>query len=1154
MSDDNPREGGVIVVLGMHRSGTSLATRGLRALGVSLGDNLVAEPSPDNAKGHWEDRDVLAFNEKLMAALALEWDVVGAADDAIMDAPSLAPLVEEARTLIAMKAVGGVWAFKDPRTARLWPFWRRVFADGDHGQPDFLWLLRHPLPVARSLARRDGFSPLKSHLLWLRHNNLPFDDIAANRHVLVDYDRMLRAPRAELERIADALALSLDNESAIAEFSGSFLDPGLRHFDAGDTLFADPGLGPVVVRAYQTLLNVATDSAHLSDESLRAQWHAVIGEAAIFLNAASRVDVATVAARSLGEVENRLAEEQRRQQTLQTAEVQRQVTETFHEQFGEVSRRLEDSETRVAEAQRRQHDELASSLQKQVAQTLREQSDETGRRVEAMATQQRKSQEAALAAQRESQEAGLAALQEQFAQTLREQSTRLQAQVLDVKAGLEQSRADLVLANELLNRERYSVIKPLLRRAYRLGVRSIERLPASVEQRIRRLKRKLVPRSPPLTVTIGGPTGNAERVLLGSENDSDLLSELERSPDCFDILVFPVIDWHFRFQRPQQLARQLAGMGHRIFYVSTTFAATEAPGFSILETPVRNVALIQLSLPGGHPNIYRDLMTDGQRELLATSVRRLINRGQLDNLVAIVDLPFWRSLAEAVPGSLLVYDCMDYHAGFSTNHSRMINEETRLLERADLVVTSSAGLAEIVGETAENMLIRNAGEIGYFKQKPERLPYWSKRPIVGYLGAIADWFDIDLVIAAARRFPDWDFVLVGSTKHCDISDAKKLDNLKLIGEVPYDQAAGWVHCFDVAMIPFRLTELTRCTNPVKAYEYLAAGKPVVATALPEVRLMGEVAHVADDREAFLTLLEAAMGERNDGGLAARRRRWAEAHDWSNRAEQLEAAVRGIMPRVSVLVLTYNNLDFTKACLSSLEANTRYLDWELILVDNASTDGSREFLADYAAGNVRARLVQNDENLGFAAGNNRGLEVATGDYLVLLNNDTYVTRGWLPDLVRHLRKNPKLGLIGAVTNNIGNEAKIDIDYADMEEMEKAAYRHTSSHPRQALDVGVVAFFCVGMPRTLFEMIGGLDERFGLGFFEDDDYCRRVRQAGYRIAIAEDVFVHHHLSASFDALGRKRRQALFDRNKALYEEKWGPWTPHRYREQGTAEADN
>jgi GT2 family glycosyltransferase len=94
---------------------------------------------------------------------------------------------------------------------------------------------------------------------------------------------------------------------------------------------------------------------------------------------------------------------------------------------------------------------------------------------------------------------------------------------------------------------------------------------------------------------------------------------------------------------------------------------------------------------------------------------------------------------------------------------------------------------------------------------------------------------------------------------------------------------------------------------------------------------------------------------------------------------------------------------------------------------------------------------------------------------------------------------------------------------------------------------VAFFCVMMPRRVYEAVGPLDEQFFPGFFEDDDYCLRVREKGWTIGCAEDVFVYHELSASFDAEGAARRAAIFERNKALFEKKWGPWKPHIYREE-------
>jgi len=116
---------------------------------------------------------------------------------------------------------------------------------------------------------------------------------------------------------------------------------------------------------------------------------------------------------------------------------------------------------------------------------------------------------------------------------------------------------------------------------------------------------------------------------------------------------------------------------------------------------------------------------------------------------------------------------------------------------------------------------------------------------------------------------------------------------------------------------------------------------------------------------------------------------------------------------------------------------------------------------------------------------------------------------------------------------------------MGEMLEAAAEYTRRNPRVLVDTEVVAFFCCAFRRQLLDEVGFLDEQFGRGFFEDDDYCRRIAQEGFRVAIAEDVFVHHHLSASFETLDQVERSALFEVNKRRYEAKWGEWKAHEYR---------
>jgi GT2 family glycosyltransferase len=323
------------------------------------------------------------------------------------------------------------------------------------------------------------------------------------------------------------------------------------------------------------------------------------------------------------------------------------------------------------------------------------------------------------------------------------------------------------------------------------------------------------------------------------------------------------------------------------------------------------------------------------------------------------------------------------------------------------------------------------------------------------------------------------------------------------------------------------------------------GKPVVSTDLPEVREMGSVCTVATDASDFVAQIKKSL---DNSGTPETRQTFAQEQTWAHRAQALIAASEDASydPLVSIVVVTYNNLDLTKKCLASLDAYSDYANMEIIVVDNASSDGSQAWLTEWAKEALNRKLVLNEDNRGFAAGNNQGLTLAGGQYLVMLNNDTHVTPGWVRTMVNHMRCDASIGLLGPVTNNIGNEARIEIFYDDMAQMLQRSASYTHAHVGQLLPLRTAAFFCVMLRREVFEKIGPLDEAFGRGFFEDDDYCRRIEQAGLSVYCAEDVFIHHHLSASFNKLRSSERQALFEKNKATYEAKWGAWIPHEFRQ--------
>ena len=250
------------------------------------------------------------------------------------------------------------------------------------------------------------------------------------------------------------------------------------------------------------------------------------------------------------------------------------------------------------------------------------------------------------------------------------------------------------------------------------------------------------------------------------------------------------------------------------------------------------------------------------------------------------------------------------------------------------------------------------------------------------------------------------------------------------------------------------------------------------------------------------------------------------------------------PRASIVIVTFNSLVFTKLCIESVIANTEFPGYELIVVDNRSTDGTVEYLRELARVHSHVTVLFNDSNRGFAPANNQALALAKGDVLVLLNNDTIVPPGWLPGLSRVL-DDPAIGLAGPVTNRASNEAQVVASYRTYGEMVTFALQRAQHERGNLLDVGVLTMYCLAMRRDVHERIGPLDERFEIGMFEDDDYAMRAREAGYRVVCVEDTFVHHFGQASLGGASHGFGK-LFRRNQKRWEKKWGrTWEAHRHR---------
>jgi len=255
--------------------------------------------------------------------------------------------------------------------------------------------------------------------------------------------------------------------------------------------------------------------------------------------------------------------------------------------------------------------------------------------------------------------------------------------------------------------------------------------------------------------------------------------------------------------------------------------------------------------------------------------------------------------------------------------------------------------------------------------------------------------------------------------------------------------------------------------------------------------------------------------------------------------QLECAqtehtmVADAQAKTSIIILTYNNLEYNKLCLKSIRTYTRPGSYEIIVVDNHSTDGTVQWLQQQED----LKLIINADNLGFPKGCNQGMLAATtGNDILLLNNDVVVTPNWLDNLRTCLYNREEFGAVGAVTNSCSNYQTIPAGYNNLDEMVGFAQKNNQSDKSLWEERVRLVAFCLLIKAEVVKQVGLLDEIFSPGNFEDDDYSLRIRKAGYRLILCRDSFVHHFGSASFGKVAHEYNDLLVE-NRKKFMQKWG-----------------
>ena len=319
--------------------------------------------------------------------------------------------------------------------------------------------------------------------------------------------------------------------------------------------------------------------------------------------------------------------------------------------------------------------------------------------------------------------------------------------------------------------------------------------------------------------------------------------------------------------------------------ISRAFKKLAAVATPIREPEPNIFVLNPLAIPAyGKPRV-RDL----NRRLLRFQVKRAMRKLGFKNPLNWIFNPAAAVIAGTLGEEKVIYYCVDEYTAFSGVASRSLAEmEEGLLRRADLVIVSAEMLYQSKSPfNPRTVMVRHGVDYTHFSRAlddstvvPEEIASLP-RPVIGFHGLIADWVDLDLMMEVAKHFSHGSIVMIGKAT-TDTSALKSLPNVHFLGRRPYAELPAYCKGFDVALNPFRISELTLNANPLKVREYLAAGLQVVSTAIPEVEVLGQC-RIGSSVEEFIREIELALA---DPGPSRARSEAIRAESWEARVDEI----------------------------------------------------------------------------------------------------------------------------------------------------------------------------------------------------------------------------------------------------------------------------
>ncbi len=386
------------------------------------------------------------------------------------------------------------------------------------------------------------------------------------------------------------------------------------------------------------------------------------------------------------------------------------------------------------------------------------------------------------------------------------------------------------------------------------------------------------------------------------------------------LVIYPPVEWEGLFQRPHHLATRLSRYFYRLFYVQP--AGLRNPCISDIKR------LSRLFVKRQKDGVTKNQADSGLKikflpflPIHGVSLFESLNAHLIDRFLkgikecyqlpviflACAPAPFLKRTRLFKGNDIpFVFDWMDDYRLFYHLPKAVSATQNQFARRADLVLVSSKVLGKMAAREGARRIffVPNGVETAHWGASPQGVPPWNgqgNRPVVGYFGTISHWMDIEVIVDIATKRPKWQFVFIGPRADKGRFDrVVALENCFYIPQIDYHKLPATASHFDICWMPFLTNDETKAINPVKVYEYLALGKPVVCSSFPDLIDLSDVVHLVDDRKEWGAFLEQAFLEADDKSLEAKRRQIAKRYDWDRISKEAISGLTGLIADVEVM--------------------------------------------------------------------------------------------------------------------------------------------------------------------------------------------------------------------------------------------------------------